>query len=268
VEEVLDQVQLMEQTYESDAEVLEAVASTARLPLERVVEVLGAKVRTICNVGFNATSPERRMAKIMLAIEAFAKFAPNMLNGLDPLELAKEIFGAVGFRDASRFFPNLAGEEDPRIAQMQQQIQELQQIIETKQVEQQGKVEVARVTGEYRLAATQMQTGVAAQLGQLKFEIDAAKLKLEEIDRHLAMEKADKERRELFLEREALSHSIQTANREFQLKLLEFARGPEQKPGGKPGTGGGSKGAYNLPGNDRAGVISRGRYGAVPQHEG
>jgi hypothetical protein len=268
VEDVLEQVSFLEQTYESDVEVLESVAATARLPLDRVVEVLKAKVRTICNVGFNATSPERRMAKIMLAIEAFSKFAPHMLQGLDPLELAKEIFGAVGFRDATRFFPNLNGQEDPRILQLQQQIQELQQIIDTKQIEVQGRVQVAQVTGEYRLAATQMQTGVAAQLGALQYEIKAQELRLQEIDRQLAMEKADKERRELFLEREALSHSVQEANRRFQLELLKLAREPKQQSGGKGGTGAARTGAYNLPGNDRAGVISRDRYGSVPQHEG
>jgi hypothetical protein len=203
-----------------------------------------------------------------MAIDGLAKFKPDLLQGLDGYELAKEIFGAIGFRDGQRFFPALAGEQDPRIAQLEQQIQQLQQFIETKQVEQQGKIEVARVTGEYRLAAMQMQVGVAAQLGQLKFEIEAGKLQLAEIDRQLAMAKADKERRELYLEREALSHSIQNANREFQLKLLQLAREPQQGEGGAKPTGGARKGAYNLPGNDRAGVISRDQYGSIPQHEG
>jgi hypothetical protein len=268
VEEVLSQLVALESAYESDEEVLDAVAARAGLELERVVEVLQARVRTNCQVGFNSTSPERRMAKIMMAIDSLSKFKPDMLQGLDAYELAKEIFGAIGFRDGQRFFPQLAGQEDPRIAQLQQQIQQLEQFIETKQVEQQGKIEVARVTGEYRLAAMQMQVGVAAQLGQLKFEIEAGKLQLAEIDRQLAMAKADKERRELYLEREALSHSIQNANREFQLKLLQLAREPQQGEGGAKPTGGARKGAYNLPGNDRAGVISRDRYGSIPQHEG
>jgi hypothetical protein len=268
VEEVLSQLVAMEATYESDEEILDAVASRAGLELDRVVEVLQAKVRTSCQVGFNSTSPERRMAKIMMACDAFFKFKPEMLQGLDAYELAKEIFGAIGFRDGQRFFPGLAGQDDPRIAQMQQEIDQLKQFIETKQVEQQGKIEVARVSGEYRLAATQMQVGVAAQLGQLKFEIEAGTLKLAEFDRQLAMQTADKERRELYLEREALSHSIQEANRRFQLELLKLASEPKQKPGEKPATGGARKGAYNLAGNDRAGVISRDQYGSVPQHEG
>lgn len=268
VEEVLAQLVMLEAAYESDEEVLDSVAADANLPVERVVEVLGARVRTKCNVGFNATSPERRMAKIMLALEALSKAKPDMLQGIDAHELAKEIFGAIGYRDGQRFFPALAGQEDPQVTQLKQQIQQLQEIIDTKQVETQGKIEVARVGGEYRLAAVQMQTGVAAQLGQLKYEIDASKLMLEEVDRKLAMEKADKERRELFLEREALSHSIQEANRQFQFKLMELAQGPKEGEAGKKPSSGGKKGAYNLPGNDRAGVISRDQYGTVPQHEG
>lgn len=275
VEEVLAQLVLLEAAYESDEEVLDSVAADANLPVERVMEVLGARVRTKCNVGFNSTSPERRMAKIMLALDALSKAKPDMLQGLDAHELAKEIFGAIGYRDGQRFFPSLAGQEDPQVAQLKQQIAQLEQIIETKQIEVQGRVQVAQVTGEYRLAAVQLQTGVAAEIGRLKAQIDAYKLRMQEVELQLAMEKSDVERRQLYLEREALSHSIQESNREFQLKLATLAQGgdgTEGKPGGagKPKALPGPKnqGAHNLPGNDKAGVISRDRYGAVPQHEG
>lgn len=275
VEEVLAQLVLLEAAYETDEEVLDSVAADANLPVERVLEVLGAKVRTKCNVGFNSTSPERRMAKIMLALDSIGKYMPQLLQGLDAHELAKEIFGAIGYRDGQRFFPSLAGQEDPQVAQLKQQIAELEQIIETKQIEVQGRVQVAQVTGEYRLAATQLQVGVAAEIGRLKAQIDAYKLQMQEVELQLAMEKSDVERRQLYLEREALSHAIQESNREFQLKLMTFAQGgdgTEGKPGqpGKPKALPGPKnqGAHNLPGNDKAGVISRDRYGAVPQHEG
>jgi hypothetical protein len=278
VEEVLAQLVLLEAAYETDEEVLDSVAADANLPVERVMEVLGARVRTKCNVGFNSTSPERRMAKIMLALDALSKAKPDMLQGLDAHELAKEIFGAIGYRDGQRFFPALAGQEDPQVAQLKQQIQQLQQVIDTKQIEQQGKVEVARMTGEYRLAATQLQVGVAAEIGRMTAQIEAYKLKMGEVELQLAMEKSDVERRQLYLEREALSHAIQESNREFQLKLTQIAQGGD-------GTGGGAKsskpqpkpkalaapqpgGAYNLPGNDKAGVVSRDRYGAIPQQEG
>ena len=279
VEEVLAQLVLLEAAYESDEEVLDSVAADANLPVERVLEVLGARVRTKCNVGFNSTSPERRMAKIMLALDALSKAKPDMLQGLDAHELAKEIFGAIGYRDGQRFFPSLAGQEDPQVAQLKEQIGQLQQIIETKQVEVQGRVEVARMSGEYRLAAVQLQVGVAAEIGRLNAQIKAYELKLREVDVQLAMERSDVERRQLYLEREALSHAIQESNREFQLKLAQIAQGgdgtgkPQKsgKPGGQkalPAQSGASQGAYNLPGNDRAGVISRDRYGSVPQQEG
>lgn len=275
VEEVLAQLVLLEAAYESDEEVLDSVAADANLPVERVLEVLGARVRTKCNVGFNSTSPERRMAKIMLALDALSKAKPDMLQGLDAHELAKEIFGAIGYRDGQRFFPALAGQEDPQVAQLKEQIAQLQQIIDTKQVEQQGKVEVARMAGEYRLAATQLQVGVAAEIGRMNAQIKAYELKMGEVELQLAMEKSDVERRQLYLEREALSHAIQESNREFQLKLATIAQGGDGagKPKGKPdqkalpnkSSGGG---AYNLAGNDKAGVISRDRYGSVPQQEG
>jgi hypothetical protein len=264
VEGVLRQLVMMESMYESDEEVLESVASRAGLDIERVVEVLNARVRTSCNVGFNSTSPERRMAKIMLAVETLGKVMPQLIQGLDAHELAKEIFGAIGYRDGQRFFPSLAGEEDPQITQLKEQIAQLQQVIETKQVEQQGKVQVAEITGEYKLAAVQLQIGVAAKLGEMKMQIEAKKAMLQELDMKLAIERADKERRQLYLEREALSHAIQEDDRQFMLQLAQLSQ--PQGEGKKPG--GGNKGAYNLPGNDRAGVISRDNYGDIPQQSG
>jgi hypothetical protein len=275
VEKVLRQLVALQASYESDMEVLEAVASRAKLTVERCVEVLRAPVRTRCDVGFNSTSPERRLAKITMAIETIGQYMPDMLKGLDAYELAKEVFGAIGFRDGSRFFPSLAGEEDPQVAQLKAQIQELQQFIETKQIETQGKIEVAKVSGEYRLAAVEMQVGVAAQLGEMKARIDAKRLQLEHMDRQIAVEAADKARRELFLQREALSHQVQEDDRQFMLQLMQLTQGGEEggengkkgKKQGKP-AGGGGGGAYNLAGNDKAGVISRDQYGDVPQAAG
>lgn len=261
VEGVLRQLVQLESYYETDEELLDQVASTTKLPVARVLEVIQQPVRTRVNVGFNSTAPERRIGKVMVALEAVAKVDPTVLSGLDITELLKELFGAVGYRDGSRFFK---GDEDPRVTALQQQVQQLQQVIDTKQVEQQGKVQVAQVTGEYRVAGIQLQQTTAAQLGQLKTQLDTFRAKLEEVDRQLDMERSDKERQELYLQREALSHQVQEADRDFMLRLMEV--GQKQQEGAPGGGGGKPKGAYNLPGNDKAGVLSRDQYGDVPQN--
>lgn len=268
VEGVLRQLVQLESYYETDEEILDQVASTTKMPVERVLEVIQQPVRTRVNVGFNSTSPERRIGKVMTALEAVAKVDPNVLQGLDIGELLKELFGAVGYRDGSRFFK---GEEDPQVTQLKQQLQQLQQVIETKQIEAQGRMQVAQVSGEYRLAAVQMQQATAAELGRLKTQLDVFRAKLEEVDRQLDMSRAENEIKELGLQREALSHQVMEADRQFTLRLIELGM---QQQEGKAGAGGASgeggsqkpKGAYNLPGNDKAGVLSREQYGDVPQN--
>lgn len=268
VEGVLRQMVLLEAYYETDEEVLGIVAASAKMPVERVLQVLQQKVRTRVNVGFSSTAPERRIGKVMMAIEGIAKIAPQMLAEIDSTEILKELFGAVGYRDGARFFPN-AGKEDPQVAQLKAKIQELEQIIQTDQVKQEGAIQIAQISGEYRLAATQLQTGVAAELGRMQMMVEAKKAQLEEVDRQLAMEAADQDRRELYLQREALSHEIQESNRDFLLRLQELSV-KKAEVANKPKSAGGSstprKGAYNLQGDDQAGVISRDNFGLIPQN--
>ena len=267
VEGVLRQLVMLESYYETDEEVLAEVSARASMPVERVLEVLQQRVRTRVNVGFSSTAPERRIGKVMMAIEGIAKIAPQLLQGIDAAEVLKELFGAVGYRDGARFFPEQQG-EDARIAQLQAKIQELEQIIQADQVKQQGAMQIAQINGEYRLAAMQLQVGVAAELGRMKMMIEAKKAQLAEVETQLAIEAADMDRRELYLQREALSHEIQESNREFMLRLRELTAKAANAGGPKTigGTSTPGKGAYNLPGNDKAGVISRDNFGLIPQN--
>lgn len=268
VEGVLRQFVMMEAYYETDEEVLATIAATAKMPVERVLQVLQQKVRTRCNVGFSSTAPERRIGKVMMAIEGIAKIAPQMLTQINTTEILKELFGAAGYRDGARFFHD-EEKKDPRVQQLEQENAQLKQMIETEQVKQQGAIQVAQITGEYRLAAVQMQTGVAAELGRINATIQAKKVQLEEVDRQLAIDGADQDRRELYLQREALSHEIQESNRDFLLRIKELAIKATQASEPKKVGGGGStprKGAYNLPGDDKAGVISRDNFGLIPEN--
>lgn len=263
LEQVVRQLVDMEATFEDDAEVLENVAGRTGLPLERIMQVIGKRTAVKANVGFNSTNPEKRVGKLMLALEALAKFMPQTLQDLDAAELVKEIFGAVGYRDGARFFPKLAagGQEDPRVRQLQEQVAQLMQYIETEQVKQQGAIEVARIGAESRVAAASMNAEVAMVLGQMKAGIEGKRMRLEEFDRMLEVETQDVKRRELYLQREALSHEINESNREFMLKIQQFAhertQPPERQEGPKPTAGG-----------DKAGVISRDNFGLIPQAAG
>lgn len=266
-ERVMRHLVRLEATHETDEDILMEVVATSGLPLELIQQTLHHKTRVRVNVGFNATQPEKRIGKLMLAMDAVGKLMPDALQELDRGEIVKEIFGAVGYRDGSRFLPNIAkgGQEDPRIKQLQQQVQQLTQIIETKQVEQQGKIQVAQIGAQALLQRADMDNAARYELAMLETTIRMKEMELEKIDRILAGEGVDTKRKELMLQREALSHSINDDNREFLLKVQQAAQ-PQQPQRGAGGSK--PKGAMNLPGNDKAGVISREQFGEIPQAAG
>ena len=50
---------------------------------------------------------------------------------IDPTEVIKEVFGALGHKDGGRFFKKL-GEQDPQVNALQEQVQQLQQALDAK----------------------------------------------------------------------------------------------------------------------------------------
>jgi hypothetical protein len=96
--------------------------------------------------------------------------------------------------------------------------------------------------------------------------INARKSQLEEVDRMLAGEETEIRKGELRLQREALSHEINEANK--QVKQL-MAEAKSAKAGGSKKPENRAKGgAPVLQGDDKAGIISRDDYASVPFAEG
>lgn len=259
---VMRQLVLLEAMYETDEDILDAVAATTKMPLEAVLQVQSIPTFVRCNVGTNATQPEKRIGKLLLAFDALNKINPQIMSGVDTNEVMKEVMGAVGFRDGERFFPAPEG-EDPRVKQLQDQVAQLSQALQSKLQETQMKVEgskaVATIGAQARVMVAQIGMKERMEIAMLQAKIEQGNARLQEMDRIIAAEQVDTKRRELYLEREALSHSISSDNREFQLKLASIAKQSQKDT--EP------KGAKNLPGNDKAGVISRGDYGAIPQNQ-
>lgn len=255
-EPVCRQIIELEAAYETDEVLLLIGANRAGLKsVEEALQVITSPVRVKVNVGFDATNPQKRIGKLVMGMDVIAKFAPDLLQDMDRAEFVAEIMGVLGYRDGVRFFPSLGqDEEDPRIMQMQQQIQQLMQFIETKQIEQQGKIQVATINQQGAIQREQMKIEAQLLMAQYKGNTEAGmvalKNKLEELDRMIEIERVDIKRRELYLQREALSHEIQEADRRYQLELQ-----------GKSLAEGGAK---NMPGNDMAGTITRDQYGMIP----
>lgn len=264
LEPVVRQLVQLESQYENDLELLNMVGEPLGLGAEEVMKLMRNRVRTSVAVGFNATDPEKRIQRLALGLNTMSTLAPQLVQQGDMREIAKEVFGALGYKDATRFLPALKAdaEQDPRIADLQRQVQELTQMVETKSLEIQGRKEVAQINADVKLAIAEMTS-----------RLEAARIELERLDRLIETEASDVKRRELYLQREALSHNILDADRNFQLKLAEFKQrdreidgenGEGKEKGGAPE----GPGPMDLKGTDMAGTIARDDFGMVPGQGG
>jgi hypothetical protein len=261
VEPVLNQLYQLESAYETDRALLQQVVASSRLPIERVLEVMALRVRVRVNVGFNATSPEKRIGKLTTAAAALNQLFPEWLQQkANKSEFAKEIFGALGYKNSDRFIPDDSQDEaDPEKKQLQEQVAQLQSMLQGKVLENQSREKIAQMNNETR-----------RYLGELTTRIEVGRLRLEQMDRMLAAEAVDTDRKQLTLEREALSHQVQMDTTRLIASLSGMN---EQTPEGSELGGNGmpskpSSGAPPMSGDDRAGVISRDRYGDVPFQQG
>jgi hypothetical protein len=273
VEPVLQHIYDMQSLYEDDAELLEEVGQAFGAGPQEVIEALGAPGTVTVNVGFNATSPERRIQRIAMGFQTIGTIFPQKLQQANQAEFVKEVMGALGFDDGERFFPSEEN-EDPQVADLKAQVAQLTQMLEGKQMEVQGRIQVAQIQAASQDNRAQLDAQVRWELGKLQAGITAGLNKLEAIDRMLAAEQNDVKRRELNLQREALSHSINESNRNFQLKVRQMDQqareGGDGKGGKKPKAlpAPASDGPKDLPGEDKAGVIARDDYGAIPSEAG
>jgi len=259
VEPVLKQLAALEAVYETDTTIMRVAASNIKglegAGMEQIFNLLATNVKVKVNVGFNSTNPSKRIEKLALAFDTVARFAPHVLMQADVNELIRETFGAVGHKDGSRFFPGVMDEQqNPQVQALEQKVQELEQTIQTKQVEGQTKLEGINLQNESRERIEQMRIELERFRMQAEDNREAAmigmKQRVAELDHQIKLEQNDIKRREMFLQREALSNEIRTQEREYW--------SPAAQKGGE------SEGAMDLPGDDRGGTISRNNYGSIP----
>jgi hypothetical protein len=266
VEPILNQLYRLEQFYETDEELLQDVVVRTNMPLERVLELLDLRIRVRVNVGFNATSPERRIQRISLGVSTVAQLAPEAQQGINSAEIVKEVFGALGFRDGARFYGQVNDPNaDPEKQQLMQRVQQLEAMLAGRQLEAESRIEVARIGAESRLQEAMIDQQTRVKIAELEALLEAKRMKLEEFDRQLALDQNDQARRELVLQREALSHEIAQDQREFVLQLESVLRGAD----GDGGEAEADDGPRDTPGDgDKAGTVSRGQFGLIPFAEG
>jgi hypothetical protein len=266
VEPVMQQLHAMEAAYEDDALVLTRVATTAGVTAQQAQDSLSLPMRIRVNVGVNATSPEKRLGKLSLGLQTIAAVKPELMMSINAQEVVKEVFGTLGYADGSRFFSTQQN-VDPEKQALQQQVAQLQQMLQGKQMEVQSRERIAKMQTDAKMSLTQLSLRVQWQIAMLTHAISTRRSQLEEVDRMLAAEDTEIRKGELRLQREALSHEINESNREVK-RLMDEARtakkGGASKPQGERQTDGPPK----LAGEDKAGVIGRDDFGTVPFAQG
>jgi len=215
---VLGQMVELERHYESDARMITMIGEQLARDSLTVFRALNERVKVTVNVGFGNLNPIMRIEKLTTGMSAIEQLAPGTLAGADSAEIAKEIFGALGYKDGKRFLPHL-GEEDGQFAQMQQQIQELEAQLADQQAERDNKLQIAELNGKLRLAAQEMAGRYRNEAIQLQNQLKAIELELKKEDREI-------ERRKLALQREALSNTILNTEREFEMQLAQMGMTP------------------------------------------
>jgi hypothetical protein len=156
VEPVLKQIIQLEQYFETDEGLLGMIGKKLdmwnRYNVSRVTDMMiQGSMNIQVNVGFGATDPKQRIEKLVTGISSVLQFSPEMNMRLAPDELAKEIFGALGYAGADRFFPPVDPEnppqppEDPNITTEKMRADTNMQLGQMKAQTEQAKLENAKM---------------------------------------------------------------------------------------------------------------------------
>jgi len=173
VEPVLKHLIKLEQHYETDKDVLAIAGANAqafqKYGVSQVTDdMLDHQMTLRVNVGMGATSPDQKVGKLVQGVGAFMNIATaaQKVPVLNVQEVAKEIFGALGYADGSRFINQ---QVDPRMAQMQQQIQQLSMALKTR-------ADLKDKDNQVKMAQTTQNNQTKLALANLKSKSDANKM--------------------------------------------------------------------------------------------
>ena len=160
VEKVLNQLDQLEQYYESDMEVLTVVAKRANVEKYGVTQItkdlLMQPARVIVSVANSAMDPTIRLELFLYAMKTYAEMNQIMPPDIDREALKNYIFGLLGFRDGSQFSVDPQG--NPQLVAAQQMIEQLQQQLEGKMLEIQAKNEAqfAKIEADKQVKAAEL----------------------------------------------------------------------------------------------------------------
>jgi hypothetical protein len=145
VEPVFRQLIKLEQAYETDQVILQIAASRAQIyqqyGFDQITDdLLNQELTTTVNVGMGATDPMARLERFLFAIRTMKEIMVEPVPGMNVQEVGQEIFARLGYKNGERFFTLDQEQEDPRVAQLMEAVQQLQAALEDKNADRQVKL--------------------------------------------------------------------------------------------------------------------------------
>lgn len=289
VQPALKQITDLVRIWETDDTLAAVVGTKLGMDPAQVFAALNLDLEPRVNVGFGSTNGQQRVMRLTTGLQAMGQIMPQTMMGADASEIANEIFGALGYRSADRFFPQLtANNQDGKYKALEAEVQRLQQEMAVKQPELNSRIQIATINAQAKVQIENLRLASKDRVEQALMQFKMYQLTMERdlaiIDAKIAQEQNDIDRNRLYMEREALSNTIQMAEREFQLKVQTTLVAPpphaqiESPPASsrnliasltRPGSG-----PVQLEkstagqGDDQVGMMARGRFGSFPNQRG
>jgi hypothetical protein len=188
VEKVLQQLVRLEQYYESDPAILAMVGNKVEMwerfgVSEIQDQMLQGGMTVEVNVGFGASNPMQRLNRVTTGLQTLGAFAPNLAARIDQEEVAKEIFGVMGFKDGSRFIvPEVPEEEQPEPPvdpQIQLEMIRADRQQQLKMMEFEFEMQLEQIRTENQLRREQFEMEREMSGNALKMSIEDRKFELE-----------------------------------------------------------------------------------------
>src|SRR3990172_5946311 len=174
VERVLNQLDMLEQYYESDMNLLNLMAKRANIQKHGIQAVskdlLMVQSQIVVNVANSAMDPMIRLQAFSNAVKTYAEFRQIMPPDMDPEPVKAYIFGLLGFRDAAQFSVDPQG--NPEMVAAQHMIQQLQQLVESKELELRSKEEIEVAKLEQSEVESERENKTKSYIAEMQSIID------------------------------------------------------------------------------------------------
>ena len=177
MEPVLRQLSRLEAYYETDATILRLAGESAKIYQRFGVDkptddMLLRELSLTVNIGLGFTNPQKRVERLLLGINSVINL-PTSLQRLKPDEVEKEIFGALGYKNGSRFFMSMEefekqseGQEPPKDPRVQ--AEEIRAQVSRENAQMQMESERYRVDVDYDVRLAKFALDERLTLAQLR----------------------------------------------------------------------------------------------------